>query len=70
MFSNCSGPCCTCACAGGCLAGHGDDDYVPANKESVIHRLDTDDYKNYREEMIQYLKTAFNYDYVPPNETV
>lgn len=38
MFSNCSGTCYTCACSGMCLAGHGDDDYMPASKESIVER--------------------------------
>lgn len=35
MFSDCSGPCETCQShhLGGCLAGHGDDDYVEATPE-------------------------------------
>lgn len=36
--SNCSGPCETCQVhfIGGCLAGHGDDDYVYANPNWLI----------------------------------
>jgi len=35
LFSNCSGPCETCKThhTGGCLAGHGDDEYVHADPE-------------------------------------
>ena len=37
MFSDCSGPCETCRThyTGGCLAGHGDDDYVYASPEWI-----------------------------------
>ena len=36
MFSDCSGPCCLCVChGGGCVAGHGDDEFYPAD----IHQL-------------------------------
>lgn len=37
MFSNCSGPCETCRThfTGGCLAGHGDDDYSYASPEWI-----------------------------------
>lgn len=41
MFSDCSGPCETCKTyyTGGCLAGHGDDEYIHAPLE-WIERLD------------------------------
>lgn len=55
LFSDCSGECCVCACAGGCLAGHGDDDFYPATKEQVIDRLDKAQYKDYKDYMIGYL---------------
>lgn len=37
MFSDCSGPCETCRThfTGGCLAGHGDDDYSYASPEWI-----------------------------------
>jgi len=37
LFSDCSGPCETCKIhyTGGCLAGHGDDDYVYADPEWI-----------------------------------
>jgi hypothetical protein len=37
MFSDCSGPCSTCKIhyTGGCLAGHGDDDYFHASPEWI-----------------------------------
>lgn len=37
MFSDCSGPCETCQThyTGGCLAGHGDDEYVHADPEWI-----------------------------------
>lgn len=40
MFSSCAGKCYTCACTSGCLAGHGDDDYVPASKEEIVNRAE------------------------------
>lgn len=55
--------CYSCALAGGCLAGHDDDDYTPATKEQVIERLDNNEYSRYRDRMINYLKYNFNYDY-------
>lgn len=39
FFSICS-DCLTCACSGGCLAGHGDDDYVRASNAELKKRLD------------------------------
>ncbi len=35
MFNDCSGSCETCyvSFVGGCLAGHGDDDYSPMTKD-------------------------------------
>jgi hypothetical protein len=42
MFSDCRGPCLVCACGGiGCLAGHGDDDFVLAPREQLQAMLDT-----------------------------
>lgn len=38
MFSSCAGKCYTCICTKGCLAGHGDDYYVPASKEEIVKR--------------------------------
>lgn len=38
LFSDCSGPCETCAIyikGTTCLAGHGDDDYVPMTQEEI-----------------------------------
>jgi len=37
MFSDCRGPCQTCQVyyIGGCLAGHGDDDYVHATADWI-----------------------------------
>lgn len=41
MFSDCSGSCVTCtASGGGCLAGHGDDDYSPISKEEALARIE------------------------------
>ena len=63
MFSDCSGKCCLCACGEGCLAGHGDDDFWPANKEQIIERLDKGQYKSYTKIMKDHLKYQFGYDY-------
>ena len=61
LFSDCSGECAVCA-ADYCLAGHGDDDFVPAKKEQLIRRLDEGKYPNHRELMIRTLK-RMGYDY-------
>lgn len=43
--SSCSGECVVCACSGGgCLAGHGDDDYQLASKEQLIAIIKTGRY--------------------------
>ena len=62
MFSVC-GDCGICGCGDGCLAGHGDDDYIPATKEQVIERLDKKQYPSHRNKMIKYLKEKFDYEY-------
>lgn len=64
MFSDCS-DCCVCAFGdGGCLAGHGDDDFVPASKETIIKRLDGGRFGSYyRKQMIDYLLERYGYDY-------
>lgn len=62
--SDCSGECCVCWCGDkGCIAGHGDDDYMPATKEQVIDRLDSGRYPRYREEMKEYLYRCFSFIY-------
>jgi hypothetical protein len=63
MFSDCSGECCVCSCAGGCLAGHDDDDFTPATKEQIIERLDDNKYSRYHDYMKLYLKEMYNYEY-------
>ena len=45
-FTDCSGECCVCACGGGCLAGHGDDDFSPATNEQILERLKNGNYPN------------------------
>lgn len=35
LFSDCSGPCFICKCSGFCLAGHGDDDFIPISLEKM-----------------------------------
>ena len=35
LFSRCS-DCITCACSGGCLAGHGDDDFTQITEGDAI----------------------------------
>ena len=66
MFCNCSGECCVCALDGCCLAGHGDDNYIPTSKEQVISNLKNGKYTTfpeYKNMMIQYLKDKYNYDW-------
>jgi hypothetical protein len=41
FFTRCSGECIVCACSGGCIAGHGDDDFIPASKEMLMTILET-----------------------------
>lgn len=44
MFSACSGPCLVCVfggAGGGCLAGHGDDDFYLASREQLKKVLET-----------------------------
>jgi len=45
LFSDCRGPCSVCAAMdGGCLAGHGDDDFQLAPKERIEEVLKTGRY--------------------------
>lgn len=69
VFSNCSGECCVCAFDNVCVAGHGDDDFVPASKEQIIQKLDNGYFPNDREYMIDYLKEKYNVDYKPKEES-
>lgn len=65
----CSGECCVCACGGGCLAGNGDDYFIPASKEKVIENLGNNRYEGCREYMIKYLKEKYNFDYIKSKES-
>lgn len=57
FFSDCSGKCCVCRFGdGGCLAGHGDDEFSPATKEQLVQRLEKGEYPNYRDLIIAKLK--------------
>lgn len=57
MFSDCSGPCETCRIhyLGGCLAGHGDDDYSEATPE-WIETIGKAAYERHQEWMKNWLK--------------
>ena len=48
---------------GGCLAGMRDDDFVPAEKEQLIQRLDNGNFPSYRQQMKTALLTDHLYDY-------
>lgn len=62
LFSDCN-ECWTCACGNGCLAGIGDDDYIPADASTIIDRLDKNTYPERREEMKAFLKNRYNIEY-------
>ena len=62
-MSNCRGECCVCACGGFCLAGNGDDDFIPASKERIMDNLKNGKYPRYRDYMIEHLKRVFDIDY-------
>lgn len=63
-ISDCTCPCCLCYLNGNCPAGYGDIDFVEASKETLIKRLDNNQYPLDREFMISYLKNQFKYLYV------
>lgn len=62
FFTDCSGPCYLCA-LDFCLAGHGDDDYIPASKEQIMERLDKGQYSSQRKEMTDYLRRVYGIEY-------
>lgn len=39
--SDCSGPCIVCRYSGGCLAGHGDDDFTPMSYAEISEMVRT-----------------------------
>ena len=63
MFSDCSGECCVCSCGGGCLAGHGNDDFSPASAMEIIRRLEHGEYPSYRQYMIDHLRRMHGIEY-------
>jgi len=54
MFSDCSGPCDKCVThyTGGCLAGHGDDDFCYIDKECFDRLIKRDLSKHQKEQLI------------------
>jgi hypothetical protein len=58
MFSDCSGECNDCFIyyVGGCLAGHGDDDFIPITKQEAV-KLITENKIN--EDNVERLKEKF-----------
>ena len=58
MLSACSGQCWACVCGDLCLAGHGDDDYSLASRETVKKRLDEGRYPRYHRQMKLYVETG------------
>ena len=64
MFSDCSDDCSVCRLGdGGCIAGHGDDDFCLATEEQLVERLDNNKYSDRRSYMITVLKDKFGIDY-------
>ena len=63
LFTDCSGECCVCACDGGCLAGHGDDDFILASKEDILYNLLHGKYPHYVDHMKKTLLKEYGYDY-------
>lgn len=53
---DCAGKCSICGNEI-CLAGNGDDEYVPATADQVIERLKTEQYSRYRGTMLWYLQS-------------
>lgn len=66
-MTNCSGECCVCACGDLCLAGRGDDDFTEASVDTVIKRLENNQYSSYKSYMIDWLKSK-GYEYKDINE--
>lgn len=58
MFSipDCSGRCCVCKCSGHCIAGRGDDYFTPASREEIQRRIDSGEYLDDRDCMINYME--------------
>lgn len=58
MFSDCSGSCndCVISYIGGCLAGHGDDDFSPITEETAKKLIKEHKLKYYQ---IEQLKNKF-----------
>ena len=63
MFSSRCSECYICDCAGGCLAGNGDDYFELASKEKIVNNLDYGKYPDYEDIMIRTLKDSYGYDY-------
>lgn len=55
MFSDCCGECCICAVGDGCVPLHGDNEYHPANRRTIISRLKNNEYQSYRKMMLDYI---------------
>lgn len=49
--SDCSGPCVVCISSGGCLAGHGDDDFEVMSEEELKKMLLTEIHPNQKRDL-------------------
>lgn len=55
--------CAICACGDCCLAGFRDDDFSPASERQLVERLNNNRYPNYRQLMIDTLK-SMGHEYI------
>ena len=62
------GDCGICACGDFCLAGRGDDDFVLASKEKIIHNLKNNCSPSQRDLMIKTLKEIYSYEWQESEE--
>jgi len=63
--SDCSGGCLLCTAAGGCLAGHGDDDFEAISAEEAKRRFDSGKYpgrdgRDFTAEELELLRKHFD----------
>ena len=57
---DCVDKCCICRNSGNCLAGNGDDDFIPATKEQIEERLKDDRYSAYQDKLRNFIESLYH----------
>ncbi len=60
IAQDCVDKCCICRNSVNCLAGNGDDDFMPATKEQIEERLKDDRYSAYQDKLRNFIESLYH----------